>query len=83
MLTNNVDPQKGGETNFTSCMKGLSSLCNDDLNDLRLCFWSIFSNPQIAKNRIFSKKVLKSSFLQFVDFGSLQSKKDEKQSWRA
>ena len=27
MLTNNVDPQKGGEANFTSCMKGLRSLC--------------------------------------------------------
>ena len=27
MLINNVDPQKGGEANFTSCMKGLSSLC--------------------------------------------------------
>ena len=27
MLTNNVDPQKGGEANFTLCMEGLSSLC--------------------------------------------------------
>ena len=27
MLTHNVDPQKGGEAIFTSCMKGLSSLC--------------------------------------------------------
>ena len=24
-LTNHVDPQKGGEANFTSCMEGLSS----------------------------------------------------------
>ena len=28
MLTNYVDLQKGGEANFTSCMKGPSSLCH-------------------------------------------------------
>ena len=32
-------------------------------------------NPQIAKNDIFSKKLVKGGFLQFVDAGLLQSKK--------
>ena len=27
VFTNNLDPQKGEEDNFTSCMNGLSSLC--------------------------------------------------------
>ena len=33
MLTNNVDLQNGGEANFTSSMKGHSSLCH---------IWQIF-----------------------------------------
>ena len=33
MLINNVDPQKGGEANFTLCMKGLSSLCTSRFLD--------------------------------------------------
>ena len=32
-------------------------------------------NPKIAKNDIFSKKLVKGVFLQFVDFGVLQFKK--------